>query len=52
MTVELDETATPVANAPPIVTVVLPLAKFVPVMIREVPPAVGPEKGKTLATVV
>jgi len=36
---------------PPIVTVVAPVTKFVPVMAMDVPPAVGPLAGETEATV-
>jgi len=43
-------TVTPVAAAPPNVTVA-PAAKFVPVMVTAVPPAVGPLFGLTLLTV-
>lgn len=44
-------TETPVAEAPPIVTVVAPLTKFVPVMVTLVPPAVVPVDGEIDATV-
>src|SRR6266852_638029 len=43
-------TTTFVAAAPPNVTVA-PVAKFVPVMVTAVPPAVGPLLGLTLLTV-
>lgn len=43
-------TVTPVAAAPPIVTVA-PAAKFVPVMVTRVPPAVGPLLGEIEDTV-
>ena len=49
MVVEL-VTLTPVAALPPMVTVV-PLTKFVPVMVTLVPPAVGPELGDIAVTV-
>ena len=42
--------ATLVAAVPPIVTVA-PAAKFVPVMVTDVPPAVEPLLGETLLTV-
>jgi len=38
-------TVTPVAATPPIVTVA-PLAKFVPVRVTVVPPAVEPDEGE------
>ena len=43
-------TVTPVAAAPPNVTAGAPV-KLVPVMVTDVPPAVGPEFGLTLLTV-
>src|SRR3989475_13016985 len=43
-------TLTPVAGVPPTVTVA-PAAKFVPVIVIAVPPAVGPEVGLTPDTV-
>ena len=43
-------TETPVAAAPPKVTLVAPV-KVVPVMVTLVPPAVGPEFGLTEVTV-
>jgi hypothetical protein len=43
-------TTTLVADALPNVTVA-PLAKFVPVIVTDVPPATGPLAGETLATV-
>ena len=43
-------TITPVAEAPPTVTVA-PKAKLVPVIVICVPPAVGPEVGNTVDTV-
>ena len=36
---------------PPIETVVAPVTKFVPVMVMDVPPAVGPLAGETEVTV-
>ena len=36
---------------PPIVTVVAPVTKFVPVMVMDAPPAVGPLEGETEVTV-
>jgi hypothetical protein len=42
--------ATPVAEAPPIVTVA-PLTKPVPAIVTAVFPVVGPEGGETLVTV-
>ena len=41
---------TPVAGVPPKVTVA-PVTKFVPVIVTEVPPVVGPEVGLTEETV-
>ena len=38
-----------VAAVPPMATAA-PLTKFVPVMVTEVPPAVGPELGEILLT--
>jgi hypothetical protein len=43
-------TTTFVAAAPPIVTVA-PLRKFVPLMVTDVPPAMGPDAGEMLPTV-
>jgi hypothetical protein len=43
-------TDTPLAAAPPNVTVV-PAAKFVPEIVTDVPPAVGPDGGLTRLTV-
>jgi hypothetical protein len=43
-------TLTPVAATPPIVTVT-PLTKPVPVIVTEVPPAIGPKVGDILVTV-
>ena len=43
-------TVTPAAAAPPIVTPVVPV-KFVPVIVTETPPAVGPLAGEMLLTV-
>jgi hypothetical protein len=43
-------TATLVAAVPPNITVA-PEAKFVPVIVTAVPPAVGPVLGETLVTV-
>ena len=43
-------TTTLVAAVPPNVTVA-PVAKFVPVIVTAVPPAVGPVFGDTLVTV-
>jgi hypothetical protein len=43
-------TLTPVAATPPKVTVA-PLTTFVPVMVTEVPPVVGPSSGETLEIV-
>jgi len=48
--VVLFTTVTPVAAAPPNVTVA-PEKKFVPVMVTDVPPAVGPLFGLKLLTV-
>jgi hypothetical protein len=48
--VVLFTTATPVAAVPPNVTVA-PAAKFVPVIVTAVPPAVDPLFGDTLVTV-
>ena len=48
--VALATTVTPVAGMPPNVTAVAPV-KLVPVMVTDVPPAVGPEFGLTLVTV-
>jgi len=45
-----DSKATVAAATPPMETVV-PLAKFVPVIVTAVPPATGPDKGETDATV-
>ena len=42
-------TLTPVAALPPTVTVA-PAAKFVPVIVTAVPPAVGPDAGATPLT--
>lgn len=50
MIVVLLTTTTFVAEAAPKVTVA-PLAKFVPVIVTDVPPVVGPLEGLTLATV-
>ena len=47
MIVVLLTTVTPVAAVPPMVTVA-PAAKFVPVIVTAVPPAIGPEVGATL----
>jgi hypothetical protein len=44
-------TDTPVAEAPPTVTVVAPATKFEPVTVIPVPPAVGPMLGDTCVTV-
>jgi hypothetical protein len=48
--VVLPTTVTAVAALPPKITVA-PAAKFVPVMVRAVPPVVEPEFGETLLTV-
>ena len=45
-----DTTVTEVAAAPPIVTPVAPV-KLVPVIVTEVPPAVGPALGEMAVTV-
>jgi hypothetical protein len=43
-------TVTPVADTPPTFTVA-PVAKFVPVIVTDVPPAIWPVVGAMLATV-
>jgi hypothetical protein len=49
--IEVLELTVGVHVLPPIVTVVAPVTKLVPVMVMDVPPAVGPLAGETEATV-